>query len=262
MTGAYSAWLLATGSIPSYASIRIPSLEVEDLAKTLTVIGLGTAVGSGVTQVPAAGFSLGVLAGIIMVTARALRRAHKREQLMEHWPDFLAVLRSRLSAGSPLEESFISSGRHLGGHFDPWTDHIEERLAAGSRFDDALASLRTRVADPLADRVLTTIATASRTGGGMVAGIVSRLGVSISDELRLRKAHEAALTQQRLTALVALVAPWALLALTMATNPRSAALYRTRTGTTIIAVGLVATSAGYLLARRSARLSRPPRIFS
>ena len=48
-------------------------------------------------------------------------------------------------------------------------------------------------------------------GIGLV--ILAALGVSVADELRLRKAHRAALTEQRLTAAVALIAPWALLAL-------------------------------------------------
>ena len=92
--------------------------------------------------------------------------------------------------------------------------------------------------------------------------ILTSLGASVADELRLRRAHEAALTEQRMTAGVALVAPWALLALTIATNPQAAAAYQTNTGTIIVAVGLVSTSAGYVAARRAAALSKAPRVFA
>jgi tight adherence protein B len=90
--------------------------------------------------------------------------------------------------------------------------------------------------------------------------VISSLGGSIADELRLRRAHTAALTEQRMTAAVALTAPWALLALTVSTNPQAAAAYRTATGSVIIAIGFALTTLGFLTARRSARLSQSPRV--
>jgi Flp pilus assembly protein TadB len=94
-----------------------------------------------------------------------------------------------------------------------------------------------------------------------VATILASLAASVADELRLRRSHHAALTQQRLTAGVALVAPWVLLMLTTSTNPQSAAALSTPTGRLVVVAGLSATVTGFALARRSARLSRPPRIF-
>jgi hypothetical protein len=85
--------------------------------------------------------------------------------------------------------------------------------------------------------------------------------MSVADDLRLRKAHEAALTQQRLTAAVALIAPWALLLLTITTNPQAASIYASSSGSSIILLGLAGTGLGYALARRTARLSRAPRLF-
>jgi tight adherence protein B len=90
--------------------------------------------------------------------------------------------------------------------------------------------------------------------------VVSSLGGSIADELRLRRAHTAALTEQRMTAAVALTAPWTLLALTISTNPQAAAAYRTATGSVIIAIGFTLTALGFLAARRLARLSQAPRV--
>ena len=86
-------------------------------------------------------------------------------------------------------------------------------------------------------------------------------GVSVGDDLRVRAAHNAALTEQRMTALVALVAPWALLALTISTNPAAADAYKTAEGANVIAIGLAVTLGGYAIGRRVATLSRPPRLF-
>lgn len=135
-------------------------------------------------------------------------------------------------------------------------------MSTGMRFDEAVMSVRSLLPDPLSDRVLATIATAQVTGGGRVAEILVGLGNTLADELRLRRSIDAMLTQQRLTALVALLAPWLLLVLTVSTNPQAAAAYRTSRGTTVIIIGLVATSIGYLAARRTATLAKPPRVFT
>jgi tight adherence protein B len=138
---------------------------------------------------------------------------------------------------------------------------LERSLAQGLTFAEALERRRKDLADPVADRVLTSLAFAARAGGGRVADILGMLGQSVGDELRLRRAHDAALTQQRLTAAVALAAPWGLLLLTVATNPQAADAYGTPSGTKVVGLGVAMTGAGFLLARRSARLARAARVF-
>ena len=67
---------------------------------------------------------------------------------------------------------------------------------------------------------------------------------------------------QRLTALVALVAPWALLMLTALTNPQANAAYGTITGQWIVVAGGTATGVGFALAGRASRLAGMPRVFA
>jgi tight adherence protein B len=172
------------------------------------------------------------------------------------WPDFLAAVRARIATGASLPEATRAAARHLGGRF---TDLDRGR---GEHFTKAMSEVRSQRADPLSDRVLTTLAIAAEVGGRHVDSVLAALAVSVGDELRLRRAHDAALTQQRLTAGVALVAPWAMLGLSIATNPTATESYSTPTGTRIIVGGLAATVGGFVLARRSARLSAPPRLFS
>ncbi len=78
----------------------------------------------------------------------------------------------------------------------------------------------------------------------------------------MRRAHRAAVSQQRLTAAVALVAPWAILALSLLTNPAASRAYRQPFGRVIILAGAIATVLGHTLARRIASLSTPPRVFA
>lgn len=226
-------------------------------------LGTGAAVGIGVAALAASmglpdmvAIAAGVLAAPLPASAR--QSARRREQMREaaRWPDFLAAVRARIATGASLPEATRAAARHMGGHF---TD-LDRGL--GEHFSATLARVRAEWADPLADRVLTTLSIAAAVGGRHVDSVLAALAVSVGDELRLRRAHDAALTQQRLTAGVALVAPWAMLGLSIATNPTAADSYSTPTGMWIVLGGLAATVTGYLLARRSARLSESPRLFA
>ncbi|MGH9052249.1 MAG: type II secretion system F family protein [Acidimicrobiia bacterium] len=261
LVAAVAAWVLAGGSLPHLPLVPRPHLPARAWWGAL---GIGLVVGMlalGLTAVPSVAWSSGVLAAAAPLTAARLRVVRRRRELREQWPDFLAILRGELAGGGSLPEAFVAAGLKSGGRLAEAAQFVAESGARGIAFASALAELRLRFADPVADRVLLTVGVANRTGGHRVATVLSTVSASVSDELRLRKAHDAALTQQRLTAAVALVAPWVLLVLTVITNPTAAQAYRTGNGSLIVLVGLGATLAGYALALRTARLSEPPRVF-
>jgi tight adherence protein B len=131
----------------------------------------------------------------------------------------------------------------------------------GGSFAEGLTEIQMEWADPLADRVLTTIRVAAETGGAYVDRVLSSLSLSLSDEIRLRRAHEAAVAQQQMTAGVALVAPWLILVLSLTTNPQASLEFSTASGHAVLAMGAAATAVGFVLARRAVRLSDPPRVF-
>jgi tight adherence protein B len=250
----------AAGAISLILSrpIRMP-LVIPDAAVLIrsTVAGLigvlaGIAAGlEGVVPVGLGGFA---------ATLPSARRHRSRERDLRReaarWPDFLAAVRSRLATGANIPAACADAGRHLGGRF------LALAAPPGIPFADVAARARAEWADPLADRILATLEVANAVGGSHVGIVLASLAGSVNDDLRLRRAHDAALTEQRLTAAVALLAPWAILVLSIATNPASAEAFATPTGNLIIGGGFAATTTGYLLARRSARLSRPPRLFA
>lgn len=233
-------------------TVTLPSPRAARAAGASGLAGWMTATAAGVPVVVATALGLGtaLLPGLLRRRSRDRRsRADARR-----WPDFLAAVRSRLATGAAIPAACADAARHVGGRF-------LDLAAPGMPFADLAATTRDRWADPLADRVLTTLELANQVGGTQVGAVLGALTESVNADLRLRRAHEAALTEQRLTAGVALCAPWLILTLTVLTNPTSAEAFSTRTGHLIIAGGGVATIAGYLMARRSARLSRPPRLF-
>ncbi len=264
MLAVAAGWLLAGAPVPPLPAKRLRLPRVDGRALLLAAAA-GAATGAlslGVTETPVIAASLALLGAAAPLGAAATRRRRAKAALADRWPDMLAVLRSQLASGAALPEAFVAAAHRTGGVFGDAGERVERSLAIGGRaFPAAIEELRTELADPVSDRVLTTIAEAHRAGGHRVAAILGALGASVADELRLRKAHDAALTQQRLTATVALVAPWVLLVLTVTTNPQAAGVYRTSSGMAVVAGGFVDTLAGYLLARRVARLSEPTRLF-
>lgn len=259
LLAAGAVWVLAGGAVPSVGPL--PRISVRSLVRGVVVASFVGVVATAFTGVAMVGLALGLLAGTAASAVDANQAARSRQHLADQWPDFLAILRSRLASGSSLEEAFVATADHLGRDFAEVGEFIRDELSHGARFDSVLDQLREQLADPLADRVLTTIGAAHASGGQRVSEVLASLGLSVGDDLRLRKAHEAALTQQRLTAAVALIAPWALLVLTITTNPQAASIYAGSGGTSIILMGLAGTGLGYALARRTARLSRTPRLF-
>lgn len=258
---ATSLWVVVTRRVPN---VLVPSLSLPRgwVLPTSFATGFATFLGTlGLFAVPAAAAALGVLAAAVPVATWSARARAERNRLADAWPDFLARLRGSIAAGKALPEAFLDAGRDCPAPLHDAMAAVADSTVYGDGFIAALDRLRADLEDAIADRVLMTIAAAHRSGGHRVGAILAALSTSVADELRLRKAHHAALTEQRLTAAVALVAPWALLALTIATNPQAAATYRTGKGAAVVAGGLVATGVGYLAARHIARLSKPPRVF-
>lgn len=260
MLAGAAVWIAVSGWTPSF---RIPKPNLPSPWVVPAALATGTTAGIlalGLLAVPAASLAIAAIAAAVPVVIDAGRRRRQRESLAEAWPDFLALLKGRVAAGATLPDAFIAAARRSPEPLASSARGVEESVMFGDGFTPALDRLRRDLDDATSDRVLATISFAHRSGGHHVGTVISSLGVSVSDELRLRRAHAAALTEQRMTATVALVAPWALLSLTIATNPQAADAYRTATGSMVIAIGFASTGLGFVAARRSARLSSAPRV--
>lgn len=255
-----AAWIVVSGWTPSF---RLPRPDLPTVWVLPTAAVTGTVAGFlalGLLSVPAAAIAIAALAAAVPVVIDATRRRRQRESIAEAWPDFLALLKGRVAAGATLPDAFIAAARRAREPLASAAQQVEESVMFGDGFTPALERLRHQLDDATSDRVLATLSFAHGSGGSRVGAVIASLGTSVSDELRLRRAHEASLTEQRMTAAVALVAPWALLSLTIATNPQAAAAYRTPSGSMVIAIGFVSTGLGFIAARRSARLSSAPRV--
>ena len=261
LAAATAVWVATGGSVPSIRPrrLRFPTRQV-------TARAAAAGVGAGAVTLGLAGASAIALAAALLGLSGSLaveqaRESRRHEEAMKRWPDFIVIVRARLAGGASLPDAVLAAGDECGDTLAEMSSRLDEALRGGSHFGSALEQERQNLADPVADRILTSLAIVTEIGGSRVAEVLGALGRSVADETRLRLAHHAAMTQQRLTAGVALVAPWVLLVLTVATNPQAATAYSTPGGQRIILFGLVSTVAGFALARRSARLNRSVRVF-
>jgi len=257
-----AVWLIVTRR--DHSPFRIPEFELPSMKTVAAAGAVGCAaalVAHAVLEVTAAAVAVGVLASATPVAAEHARRRQRQRTVAEAWPDVLARMRTCVSAGSTLVEAFVEAVASAPPTLSAAGPEVVRSVRYGDGFAAALDRLRGELADPVADRVLVTLASSQRSGGRRVGEVIAALATSVADELRLRRAHEAAMTEAQLTIGVALVAPWTLLALSITSNPQSAASFRSSSGVAVIAIGFATTALGFVLARRSARLSDAPRVF-
>jgi len=261
IAAAAAVWVLIVGVAPLRA-VTLPRIRLRVVLLAGVSGVLGTVVAFGVLGAAMPALAIGVLCLAIPARVEQSRLERQLSDRTDRWPDLIAHIRSSVAAGATLPDSFIDGCERIGGDFTQYSDVTRHEIVYGSGFESALVKLRAEFDDPVADRVLATLAIAQRTGGHRVGDVLAALGLSVADEIRLRKAHDAALTEQRWTATVALIAPWVLLSVSMATNPQASAAFSTPQGTAVVLGGLIATGAGWILARRASRLSVAPRLFA
>jgi tight adherence protein B len=255
-----SVWALTGNPFPDRA-LRIPTIDWTAAVLSL-VAGLGVfllSFGLLATPVPAA--AMGILGATLPIRMRASQRRKRIAANAHAWPDALAHIRSSVSGGMTLPDAYIGAAGRVGGMFEETLAEVRRQVMYGEGFEAAMRHVRTRAADATADRVTMTLVIANESGGYRVGEVLSALSASVAGESRLRQAHEAAMTEQRVTAGVALGAPWAILALSIATNPQAAMAFSTSEGAVVIGVGLALTVTGWLLSVRIASLSDTPRMF-
>lgn len=262
LLGAAAVWTAATGIVP-FRGIRTRiGVDVRTAALALSV---GSAVGvasAALFEIPAVAIAAGGLGAAIPVVRSQSRARSEVAAIRQRWPDVLFRIRGSLSAGTTLADATIEAFSAVGDPFEAIGERLRHEVLVGRGFGAGVASARSDFADATSDRVLVTLERASATGGQRVGEVLAALAMSVGDELRLFAAHDAAMAEQRLTINVALAAPWVLLILAIATNPQAQTAFSTAEGALVIGAGFVATSAGWLLAMRTAKLAETPRVFT
>ena len=109
ITAAAAVWVLVTRRVPTPPLPRITPPPAGILLLSAAIGTAAAAIALGVVAVPAAAGAIGLLAGAVPVAINAERRRRDREHLSEAWPDVVAFMRARITAGATIPEAFIDA---------------------------------------------------------------------------------------------------------------------------------------------------------
>lgn len=127
------------------------------------------------------------------------------------------------------------------------------------RFLVALDALKTRLADPVGDRVVEALRIAREVGGGDIGRMLRTLSAFLRDDLRTRAEVEARQSWTVSGARLAVAAPWVVLVL-MSTREDAIAQFTTPTGTLLVITGAIVCFVAYRLMLRLGRLPAEKRV--
>lgn len=187
--------------------------------------------------------------------ARTQRRVQRAS-----WPDAVDHLVSTTRAGVALPEG-VAALAHVGPAATraAFADFAADYEASGN-FGRCLDSLKERLSDPTADRILETLRMSREVGGSELPAVLRALAAHLRQEATIRGEVEARQSWVMNAARLGAVAPWVVLAL-LSTRPEAAAAYNSAGGATVIVGGLVATVIAYRLMLALARLPDERRWF-
>jgi len=189
---------------------------------------------------------------------RARGRA-RRAQRRQAWPDAIELLAGAVRAGDTLPAALAVVGDRGPEVLRPEfralvTDHRITGDLVG-----ALGRMGSRVADPIADRIVQTLVLAHRVGGRELGRVLRTLSGFVRDDVAARREIESRQSWTVVAARVAAGAPWVVLLL-VASRPQGARAFDSTTGIVVLLVGGLVTVVGYRLMLRIGRLPDEPRI--
>lgn len=221
-------------------------------------------VGAALAQ---AGFALSVLtliggvvgAGIVPVVVRT-RAQRRRAANRAVWPDIVDHLVASVRAGMSLPEA-------LGGLADLGPTSTRSAFAnfaddyrRSASFAVSVDSLKARLADPIADRILETLRMAREVGGNDVTNVLRGLAGYLREDAALRAEVAARQSWIRNAARLGVAAPWLLLAV-LASRRETLVAYDSAAGTLLIVVGVAVSLLAYQLMVMLGRLPEERRWF-
>lgn len=175
------------------------------------------------------------------------------------WPKYLEAINSATWSGTSLQQAILDC-RNFAPSLSLWAfDELEKDLANGIDFQLALQNLKSRLANPIADRFVELARLAIDSGG---KGFLLALRTQ-SNQLRLENATWQEIHSKQswviATARLAVFAPWLVLLL-LSLRKDTASAFASDTGLLVLSIGLAASLVAFQLVRILARLPKRQRI--
>lgn len=201
-----------------------------------------------------------IAAGLPVAVVR--RRARLRRRLArELWPEAVDHLVSGVRAGLSLPAALSQLAERGPEELRPAFAGFSEDYRCTGKFLPSLDRLKTRMADPVADRIIESLRVTRQVGGSDLGQTLRTLTEFLRQEAQTRAELEARQSWTVNGARLAVAAPWIVLGL-LSTRPEAVSAYNSVTGAAVLAFGGVASAVAYALMVRIGRLREEPRVLA
>lgn len=206
-----------------------------------------------------------IVAGVVaagapafMVAGRARRR---RRTLRAAWPDLVDHLVAGVRSGQSVADA-VTALCEVGPVETraAFRDFGRLVLATGT-IGGALDDLKTRLADPVADRIIEALRMSRDVGGTELPSILRSLAASLRQDAAVRSEVEARQSWVLNAARLGVTAPWVVLLL-LASRPEAAAAYNSPAGLVLLSAGFGVSVVAYRVMVALGRLPEERRWFA
>ncbi|MBA4247867.1 MAG: type II secretion system protein F [Microbacterium sp.] len=269
-----SPWLWPRRDQPS-AQRRDPLAPLADLLARAGVPGVSPLVlvgviamagiaGGALTLLLVPVVSLAPVAAVVAATIPVLvlraRAAARRRALRAVWPDVVDHLLSGVRAGLSLPQAVAALADSAPEPVRAPFRAFRRDYLRTAQFTECLDTLKTTLADPVADRIIETVRMAREVGGTELPTVLRSLSHYLRADAAVRSEVDARQSWVRTAARLGVVAPWIVL-LMLGTRPEAAAAYNSAGGAVLVVGGLAATLVAYRLMIALGRLPEEGRWF-
>lgn len=190
--------------------------------------------------------AVGLVALVLPAVVVRSRASGRRRAARVVWPDVVDHLVSAVRSGLALPDSVVSLAHGGPAHTRSAFAEFESAYRATGDFGGSLTTLKNRLADPVADRILETLRMSREVGGSELISVLRNLAAYLRQEAAIRSEVEARQSWVVNAARLGVAAPWIVLLL-LASRPEAAAAYNTAAGGILIVGGLGVTVVAYRL---------------
>jgi tight adherence protein B len=251
---------LIRGSRDLLATAGVEGVSPGAFIGACVLVGLiGLVLMGGISGALPVGLVFGVLAGAAPVALLRGRARRRHAEFRELWPDVVDNIASAVRAGLSLSEALGQVGERGPEPLRDAFRRFGSDYASTGRFADSLDRLKTRLADPVGDRVVEALRIAREVGGGDLGRLLRSLSGFLREDARTRSELESRQAWMLNGARVAVAAPWLVLGM-LSFQREVIARYNSATGAMILAGGAVVCVVAYRLMLRIGRLPQPERV--
>jgi tight adherence protein B len=214
-----------------------------------------------VSGTPPVALAFGAMAGWLPVATVSARARRRHREFAEVWPEAVDNLVSAVRAGMSLPDALAGLGARGPEPLRAAFDQFALDYQVTGRFGESLDQLKTRLADPVGDRVVEGLRVAREVGGGELGRLLRNLSGYLRDDVRTRSELESRQAWTVNGARLAVASPWLVL-LFMSFQSEVVHRYASPGGVVVLTVGAGLCVVAYRLMMRIGRLPVERRILS